>query len=58
MNNYYNYLKISNNVSFTYLIIVAKFQINSPGRVKQALLQKILFISISGLEDTNVRLPF
>jgi len=27
MNNYCNYLKISNNVS--YLIIVAKFQINS-----------------------------
>jgi len=30
MNNYYNYFKkFSNNVSYTYLIIVARFQFNS-----------------------------
>jgi len=27
MNNYCNYLKISNNMSYTYVIIVGKFQI-------------------------------
>jgi len=54
MNNKFNYLNISNNVSYSYIIIVTKFQIHSI-IIFQVIKKCLMPTSIILIDDISLR---